>query len=72
MTTREELLGCKLKAMTRQEVLDLIYSIRNRCEIILISSRFDIPHLDNFIHTLCEDNFLDAQIIVDGFCVEKD
>ena len=58
--------------MSTEEVLDIIFSIRNRCEIIQLLSQNDVPSLPTFLHTLCEDNFIDCQLIVEGFCVEDD
>ena len=56
--------------MTTDEVLDIIFSIRNRCEIVQLLAQNDVPSLPTFLHTLCEDNFCDCQKIIDDFCVE--
>jgi len=68
--------------MTSEEVLDLIYSIKNRCIAIellnTLRPTFDNQlspsnhQLDCLMHTLSEDIFVDAQGILDGFCVVRD
>ena len=49
--------------------MDLLESIRNRCDAALLLIKHDANHL---LATLLEDIHEDSQIIIDEYCVEKE
>ena len=54
------------------ELVELVQSIRNRCEIFLVLSC--MPNMGNIgqaIFTLLEDLCVDAQTIATEYCAEK-
>ena len=63
------------KEITLSEVLDVINSIQNRCEVvnILYVSGYHLNATCDFrlYHTLIEDIYEDAQYLMDEFCREE-
>ena len=60
--------------MTQEEVFDIIYSIKNRCEALELLHQHcpKVVLIDHLMHTLIEDMFVDIQTITDGFCVVRE
>jgi hypothetical protein len=55
--------------MDKGEVTELIKAIRNRCDIYMLIRNNSIA--DHLLPTLLEDLHEDSQVIIDGYCVEK-
>ena len=51
------------------ELTELVRAIRNRCDIYLILK--EVVKTEHLMPTLLEDLFIDAQEIMDSYCVEK-
>ena len=52
------------------ELKELVKSIRNRCDIFLYIC--DSPECQHLLPTLLEDLYVDAQQIIDNFCIVEE
>jgi hypothetical protein len=60
--------------MNQKDVINLIESIQNRCEalIILHDHAPKCYMTEHIFHTICEDIATDSLEILEGFCVESE
>lgn len=54
------------------QVFELLKSIRNRCEILLLLSvAYPEGQIKNIMPTILEDIHEDSQAIIEGHCIEE-
>ena len=61
-----------MRILMDTELFEVVKSIRNRCEILLmLSVAYPIEQIRNVLPTILEDIYADSQSLVVGHCIEE-